>query len=402
MGGGAAFGRKSWERQFHLTNNVTDWSGNHYTEVFPVWTIAVTGNMKQLASATGDLKIHLWCLVTHQLLISLVGHADTIWRVSYSPDDTLLASSSADGTTRLWEVANGMPLFSLPRVHANWVWTLCWSPNSANLITGGSDTRLVVWRAQEIANAARRVNAMRANAQETEDPAWEKAARQEEGELADLARPLHAWQAHDKSIMECVVMPQDSHMILSCGAEGTLALWDTRSGDMEFRLCGHVGQCTTIDVNQHNDKMIATGGDDNTVRLWDLNDIPKGSSAAQKSKEKAGGYNLEHFTLKGHTAGIARVRFCGDGKLLASCSKDCEVRVFNPDFTNPTLNHKFTAHEAWVRDICWTADQAYLFSASTDGLIYAWEVPKKYRRNLEAELHKKKRGAKKSGGAIAN
>ena len=68
------------------------------------------------------------CLVTHQLLAPLIGHADTalgsqsldvhmlvicrvyfetctqIWRLAYSPDDLLLASTSADGTVRLWEV----------------------------------------------------------------------------------------------------------------------------------------------------------------------------------------------------------------------------------------------------------------------------------------------------------
>lgn len=79
------------------------------------------------------------CLVTHQLLAPLIGHADTawplrawqcvkgsaeplrdvflkslitlmipawiseIWRLAYSPDDLLLASTSADGTVRLWE-----------------------------------------------------------------------------------------------------------------------------------------------------------------------------------------------------------------------------------------------------------------------------------------------------------
>merc|ERR1712216_173887 len=56
--------------------------------------------MKMLASATGNHKINLWCLMTHQMLISLSGHADTIWRIAFSPDDCLLASASAGGASK--------------------------------------------------------------------------------------------------------------------------------------------------------------------------------------------------------------------------------------------------------------------------------------------------------------
>ncbi|CAE7665325.1 Taf5l [Symbiodinium sp. CCMP2592] len=99
--GGAS--KKAWGRRFHITSNVPDPTGETYQQIFPVWTIAVTKNQRQLATATSDNRINLWCLVTHQLLAPLIGHADTIWRLAYSPDDLLLASTSADGTVRLWE-----------------------------------------------------------------------------------------------------------------------------------------------------------------------------------------------------------------------------------------------------------------------------------------------------------
>eukprot|EP00439_Symbiodinium_sp_Y106_P021653 s4710_g2.t1 len=101
MGSGAS--KKAWGRRFHITSNVPDPTGETYQQIFPVWTIAVTKNQRQLATATSDNRINLWCLVTHQLLAPLIGHADTIWRLAYSPDDLLLASTSADGTVRLWE-----------------------------------------------------------------------------------------------------------------------------------------------------------------------------------------------------------------------------------------------------------------------------------------------------------
>ena len=35
-----------------------------YEKLYPVWCIAINPNGKQLAAATSDNKINLWCLLT--------------------------------------------------------------------------------------------------------------------------------------------------------------------------------------------------------------------------------------------------------------------------------------------------------------------------------------------------
>lgn len=374
MGSGAS--ARTWQRGFHLTSNVPDQSGESYSQVFPVWTIAVTSNQRQLAAATSDHRINLWCLVTHNLLIPLTGHADTIWRVAYSPDDVLLASTSADGTVRLWAVANGMPVMVLPRNHANWVWSLAWSPDGSRLATGGSDARILIWDAASAAEAAKRSEMTMQNAME--DPDYLEAAHFEAEKAAEAARPLLHWQGHEKSISQLTFADSESRMLVSVGAEGSVAVWDADAGVLDCRLMGHIGQVTCVHVSPSNSEIVATGGEDHTVRLWDLKDIEPGSNMAKRSCEKTIGMNLPHFTLKGHEGGITGVKFCGDGRLLASVSKDCCARIWLPNLENPTLLAKFTAHEAWVRDLFWTPDQKQLFTASADGMIFAWMVPKKW------------------------
>jgi len=307
----------------------------------------------------------------------LTGHADTIWRIAYSPDDSLLASTSADGTVRLWEVSTGLPVMILPRNHANWVWCLSWSPDGARLATGGSDARILVWDAMEAAMGARRVTAFKEKA--FEDPAWLERAEEEAEQAALQAKPLVYWQAHEKSIHQLEFAPSETRMLVSVGAEGAISVWDAETGTLDVRFMGHIGPVTCLSVCPTNSELIASGGEDHTVRLWDLKDVDPGSASAKTSREKVTGINLPHFTLKGHEGGISELRFCGDGQLLASASKDCEVRIWVPSTTNPVLCAKFPAHEAWVRDLAWTADQHFLFSASSDGMIFAWQVPKKYR-----------------------
>jgi WD40 repeat protein len=380
MGGGAS--ASAWKRQFHITSNVEDLSGESYMQVFPIWALAITSNQRQLATATSDNRINLWCLVTHNLLIPLTGHADTIWCIAYSPDDTLLASASADGTVRLWEVSTGLPVMTLPRNHANWVCSLAWSPDGCQLATGGSDARILIWDAIEAADAAREVAACSMRAEE--DPIWlEEAARKAE-DAARAAQPLLYWQAHEKSIKSISFAPSESAMLVSVGAEGTVAVWNAHNGNLDCRLMGHIGAITCVAVHPENEECIASGGDDHTVRIWDLRDINPGSMQAKNSREKQLGMNLAHFTLKGHEGGVTQVQFTGDGQLLASASKDCQVRIWIPNLENPTLYAKFAAHEAWVKDIVWTGDQHHLYTASSDGMVFAWSVPRKFHAKLNA------------------
>lgn len=48
-----------------------------------------------------------------RLSFSLAGHQDWVYCVAFSPDETKLASGSADGTVKLWAAAKGQPLATL-------------------------------------------------------------------------------------------------------------------------------------------------------------------------------------------------------------------------------------------------------------------------------------------------
>jgi WD40 repeat protein len=394
MGCGAIVGEgKDWHRQYHLTANVVPPKDNPndpeptvFREVYPVWSIAVTHNQAQLASATGNNVISLWCLKEKFHLVSLVGHSDTIWKIAYSPDDTCLASTSADGTVRLWEVETGLLISILPRMHANWVKSLVWSPDGNRLATGGTDTRILIWNTRSVVDRCRRVSHYRAEAQ-SKDPRKRMYAEKQFKEAPsekrlefDLTQPICWWNAHEKTVNDMCFCQQDPRMLVSSGAEGTIAVWNVQDGSLDCRINGHIGQITCVAISPAQDELLASGGEDHTVRLWDLGDLQPGKEDTMASREKPHGHALAHYTLKGHEGGIQCVRFIGDGRLLASASKDCEIRIWNPDLKKgPTLSHKIAcAHEAWVSEICWGSDQKEFFSASTDGLIFSWGVPKKY------------------------
>lgn len=113
------------------------------------------------------------------------------------------------------------------------------------------------------------------------------------------------------------------------------------------------------------------------------------------------GYNLAHFSLIGHEAAVSVLRFSRDARLLASASKDCEVRLWNPDMHGPTLHAKFAAHEAWVRDLQWTHSQDMVYTASSDGHIFAFQVPHKYHCKFDKK-QKKRKGSKGAPSSVTS
>ena len=56
-----------------------------------------------LATTSTDGTARLWDPATGQHRTTLTGHTDWVRAVAFSPDGTLLATTSRDGTARLWE-----------------------------------------------------------------------------------------------------------------------------------------------------------------------------------------------------------------------------------------------------------------------------------------------------------
>jgi WD40 repeat protein len=69
-----------------------------------------------LATAGADNAARIWQLAGDELLehALLQGHSSVVWDAVFSPDDTLLATISFDGTVKLWDVATGAEIQTLP------------------------------------------------------------------------------------------------------------------------------------------------------------------------------------------------------------------------------------------------------------------------------------------------
>lgn len=96
-----------------------------------------------LASASADKTIKLWQVSNGALLQTLTGHTDGVYSVSFSPDDKMIASASRDGSIKLWN-RDGRELKTLLG-HTDAVLSISFSPDGKFLASASFDGTAKLW-----------------------------------------------------------------------------------------------------------------------------------------------------------------------------------------------------------------------------------------------------------------
>ncbi|CAK89259.1 unnamed protein product, partial (macronuclear) [Paramecium tetraurelia] len=88
--------------------------------------------------------VYLWNLKTRKQIKKLVGHLKTVESISFTPNDTILASGSSDKSTRIWDVKAGKQKAKLDG-HSYTVYSVNFSPDGTTLASGSRDNSIRLW-----------------------------------------------------------------------------------------------------------------------------------------------------------------------------------------------------------------------------------------------------------------
>jgi WD40 repeat protein len=108
-----------------------------------VWSVTFSPDGQRLASGSRDKTVKIWDVTTGQCQATLEGHDDWVESVAFSPDGQRLASGSWDRTVKIWDAATGQCQTTLLG-HGSLVWSVVFSSDGQRLASGSDDKTIKI------------------------------------------------------------------------------------------------------------------------------------------------------------------------------------------------------------------------------------------------------------------
>ncbi|MBD2044151.1 caspase family protein [Coleofasciculus sp. FACHB-64] len=245
-----------------------------------VWRVRYSpseGNM--IASGSIDHTVRLWKADNGEFLRPLIGHTDVVYDLSFSPDSKRIATASWDGTIKIWDTATGKELKTLENLgEQDKINSLDFAGTGQTLASGGyKDGSVKLWDLNTgtstiIGQHNKQVNCVRFS------PSGQFLASSSDDGTIKLwkhGQPLTSIKAHEKFIYGLAFSP-DEEMLASVSTDGFIKLWKIDGTQLKTldTLKGHIGEVYEVNFSSLYKKdhyLIASTGEDHTVRIWKFN-----------------------------------------------------------------------------------------------------------------------------------
>jgi WD40 repeat protein len=302
-------------------------------------------------------------------ILTLSSHTDDVTDVTFSPDNALVASSSADGTVRVWNVADGSLRYKL-QGHSDQVLTVAFSADGSLLASGSNDRTVRIWLMSDGSLKKTISSSFFGRALDV--------VFSPDGKLFAMADQLCHVELRtvDTGILRrTIIQPK---CVPSAG--GTVGSWGiafTSDGGhiltAEGRPCCG-GSIYTTQIEGFTNPELLRGN--MTVRDIDLSPdeaslaVAFSSSATFWTIDAVNGNLLQQF--EGHSYRVNSVDYSPGGELLASGSRDQNVRLW--DAAEGTLLASLKDHAGEVTSVAFAPDGSLIASASADDTVILWGV----------------------------
>jgi WD40 repeat protein/serine/threonine protein kinase len=342
--------------------------GNHEGYVM---SVAWNPDGQRLASASNDMTAMIWNMAPEAKPITLEGHAGWLASVAWSPDGNRLATASNDGTVKVWNPDSPEAPLSTLRAHTGGVMAVAWHPDGKRLASGSSDETVCVLRAmpEEEGLTLRGHEAFVWSVSWSPDGRWLASASDDKTARiwdTNTGHTVQTLTTHKNFVVQVAWEPHGPRLATAC-YDGTVEILNPLTGEEILGI--QASRKPVRSIAWRPDGILATGGDDGIIRLWD-------TSSGANIREILGcepGYQ------------IRALAWSPDGKWLASAGSDKLGIVWNPATAEKVRT--LTGHTASVVALAWSPDIDRLATASFDGEVRIWDLNNNEEEPLRIRGH---------------
>ncbi|KZC05946.1 E3 ubiquitin-protein ligase RFWD2 [Dufourea novaeangliae] len=183
-------------------------------------------------------------------------------------------------------------------------------------------------------------------------------------------------------------------MLASSDYEGTVTVWDATTGQRTKTFQEHEKRCWSVDFNDVDTRLIASGSDDARVKLWSLNHDHSVASLEAKANVCCVKFNprsschlafgsadhcVHYYDLrnmkealcifKGHRKAVSYVKFINKEEIV-SASTDSQLKMWN--INNPHCLRSFLGHVNEKNFVGLATDGDYVACGSENNALYVY------------------------------
>ena len=217
----------------------------------------------------------------------------------------------------------------------------------------------------------------------------------------DIRVPQHQRDYQSKAAVSCVVLHPNQGELISGDEEGVIRVWDLTANACVMEWVPE-GRCAIRSLTVGSDASVLVAVNNRgMVYSWKLNTQHAHTTVASPPQQSNTHVNPKadiHSTLtnppssvstsntvkpgslepiikyEAHPSSyITKCLLSPDVKLLATAASDRSIRIWNCEH-GYTCERTLQGHSAWVWDVSFSADSAYLVSGSSDKTAKLWDV----------------------------
>ncbi|KAF5339170.1 hypothetical protein D9611_011149 [Ephemerocybe angulata] len=307
-----------------------------------------------LVGATGDCNFHLWDLHSqHRETDTAEFHTSSVYAVAFSqPAGDSIASMTANGTARLWDMHTGLPASKPLDVHSH----------APLLACSRAGLRRALESQEELPALGSLVRSI------TQGDITIVADFSPDGKyILSLSNTglLRLWDVQTFSLISEVAcglpfaeswsFSVDGETIACATSSGNIELWKIRSReDSPKVLVGHAPTVTSTAFSSDG-KLLVSAAQDRSIRIWD---VEKGDQLFRP--------------LVGHADGVQSAVFSPDGKFVISGSHDKTMGLWSAQ--NGELISLVRGHVDSVLSVAFSPDGEHIASGSSDNSLRVWKT----------------------------